>query len=143
MSCAVSYYNSGDKEHAIEHIDKAIALALPDRLYGILTEYVRHFDRLLDERLELIDPEALIMVRNLHKLYSKGWSKLSGSVRGRLIAYNLTPREREVAKLAAFGFTSKEISSMLYISESTVKQTVISAVQKTGIKDRSEFALIL
>ena len=143
LSCAVAYYNTGKKELAIEHIDRAIALALPDRLYGLLTEYVRHFDRLLEERLELADPEALIMVKNLYKIYSLGWSKLSGAVRGRMIAHNLTMREREVAKLAAFGFTSKEIASMLYISESTVKQTVLSAVQKTGIKDRSEFALIL
>lgn len=143
LSCAVSYYNSGDKLHAIEHIDKAISLALPDRLYGILAEYIRHFDRMLEERIELVDPEALIMVKNLYKIYSVGWSRLSGAVRGRIIAHNLTPREREVAKLAAFGFKSKEIASMLYISESTVKQTVLSVVQKTGIKDRSEFALIL
>ena len=143
LSCAVSYYNIGDKAHAIEHIDKAIAMALPDRLYGVLTEYVRHFDRLLEERLELADPEALIMVKNLYKIYSVGWAKLSSAVRGRMIACNLTHREREVAKLAAFGFTSKEIAATLYISESTVKQTILSAVQKTGIKDRSEFAKIL
>ena len=143
LSCAVSYHNSGDRAHAIEHIDKAIALALPDRLYGILTEYVRHFDRLLEERIELVDPEALIYIKNLYKIYSVGWAKLSGAVRGRMVASNLSPREREVAKLAAFGFTTREIAAMLYISESTVKQTVLSAVQKTGIKDRSEFAQIL
>ena len=143
LSCAVSYHNGGDRAHAVEHIDKAIALALPDKLYGILTEYVRHFDRLLEERLELASAEALIMVKNLYKIYSIGWSKISSTVRGRMISSNLTPREREVAKLAAFGFTTKEIASMIYISESTVKQTVLSAVQKTGIKDRSEFAQIL
>ena len=143
LSCAVSYHNSGDRAHAIEHIDKAISLALPDGLYGILTEYVRHFDHLLEERIELVDPEALIMVKNLYKIYSVGWSKLSGAVRGRMVASNLSTREREVAKLAAFGFTTKEIAAMLFISESTVKQTVLSAVQKTGIKDRSEFAKIL
>ena len=48
-----------------------------------------------------------------------------------------------MAKLAAFGFTSKDIAGMLYISESTVKQTVLRVVQKTGVKDRSEFASIL
>ena len=143
LSCAVSYHNSGERAAAIEHIDKAIALALPDGLYGILTEYVRHFDRLLEERLELVSPEAVIIVKNLYKIYSIGWAKISGTVRGRMVESNLTPREREVAKLAAFGFTSREIASMLYISESTVKQTVLSAVQKTGIKDRSEFAQIL
>lgn len=143
LSCAVSYHNSGDRAHAVEHIDKAIALALPDGLYGILTEYVRHFDRLLEERLELVSPDAVIMVKNLYKIYSIGWSKLSGAARNRIVASNLTAREREIAKLAAFGFTTREIAATLYISESTVKQTILSAVQKTGIKDRSEFAKVL
>ena len=38
MSCAVAYYNSGAREKAIKHMDKAISLALADRLYGILAE---------------------------------------------------------------------------------------------------------
>ena len=143
LSCAVAYYNSGDKEHAIVHMDKAIALALADRLYGVLVEYVRHFDGLLEERIALVDPSAVENIKELYGVYSVGWSKLSGAVRNRNIAANLTAREREVAKLVTFGFTSKEIASMLYIAESTVKQTVLRVVQKTGVKDRSEFASIL
>ena len=143
LSCAVAYYNSGDREHAIVHMDKAIALALADRLYGVLVEYVRHFDGLLEERIALVDPSAVENIKELYGVYSVGWSKLSGAVRNRNIAANLTAREREVAKLVTFGFTSKEIASMLYIAESTVKQTVLRVVQKTGVKDRSEFASIL
>ena len=143
LSCAVAYYNSGDREHAIVHMDKAIALALADRLYGVLVEYVRHFDGLLEERVALVDPSAVENIKELYGVYSVGWSKLSGAVRNRNIAANLTAREREVAKLVTFGFTSKEIASMLYIAESTVKQTVLRVVQKTGVKDRSEFASIL
>lgn len=143
LSCAVAYYNSGDREHAIVHMDKAIALALADRLYGVLVEYVRHFDGLLEERIALVDPSAVEIIKELYGVYSVGWSKLSGAVRNRNIAANLTAREREVAKLVTFGFTSKEIASMLYIAESTVKQTVLRVVQKTGVKDRSEFASIL
>lgn len=143
LSCAVAYYNSGDREYAIFHMDKAIALALADRLYGVLVEYVRHFDGLLEERIALVDPSAVENVKELYGVYSVGWSKLSGAVRNRNIAANLTAREREVAKLVTFGFTSKEIASMLYIAESTVKQTVLRVVQKTGVKDRSEFASIL
>lgn len=143
LSCAVAYYNSGDREHAIAHMDKAIALALADRLYGVLVEYVRHFDGLLEERIALVDPSAVENIKELYGVYSVGWSKLSGAVRNRNIAANLTAREREVAKLVTFGFTSKEIASMLYIAESTVKQTVLRVVQKTGVKDRSEFASIL
>ena len=143
LSCAVAYHNSGQRELAVQHIDKAISLVLPDGLYGILVEYVRHFDGLLEERLALVDENAVMIVKELHRTYSIGWARLSGAVRNRYIASNLTPREREVAKLAAFGFTSKEIAGMLYISESTVKQTVLRVVQKTGVKDRSEFSNIL
>lgn len=143
LSCAVAYRNSGDREHAVMHMDKAIALALKDGLYGVLVEYVRHFDGLLEERIALADPEAAEKVKEFYSVYSIGWSKLSGAVRNRNIAANLTAREREVAKLVAFGFTTKEIASMIYIAESTVKQTALRVVQKTGVKDRSEFATIL
>jgi len=143
LSCAVAYHNSGQRELAIHHIDRAISLVMPDGLYGILVEYIRHFDGLLEERLALVDEDAVTIIKELYRTYSVGWSKLSGAVRNRYIASNLTSREREVAKLAAFGFTTKEIAAMLYISESTVKQTVLRVVQKTGVKDRSEFSSIL
>ena len=143
LSCAVAYHNTGEKERAVEHIDKALALTMPDGLYGVLTEYVRHFDGLLEERMDLIDKSATEKVKELYKTYSVGWAKLSGAMRNRALAANLTSREREVAKLAAFGYTTKDIAAMLFISESTVKQTVLRVVQKTGVKDRSEFATIL
>ena len=143
LSCAVAYHNSGQRELAIKHMDKAISMVVPDGLYGILVEYVRHFDGLLEERLSLVDEGAMTVVKELYRTYSVGWAKLSGAVRNRYIAANLTAREREIAKLAAFGFTSKEIAGMLYISESTVKQTVLRVVQKTGVKDRQEFSAIL
>ncbi|MBQ8146128.1 MAG: hypothetical protein IJ039_05040 [Clostridia bacterium] len=143
LSCAVAYHNTGQRDLAIMHIDRAISLVALDGLYGILVEYVRHFDGLLEERLELVRPEGVTVVKELYRTYSVGWSRLSGAVRNRYIAVNLTAREREVAKLVAFGYTTKEISGMLYISESTVKQTVLRVVQKTGVNDRSEFPNIL
>lgn len=143
LSCAVAYHNIGERDRAQKHIDRAIALSLPDGLYGILTEYVRHFDGLLEERIAAVDPDAAAVVRELYKIYHVGWSRLSGAVRNRYVASDLTTREREIAKLVAFGYTSKDIAAMLYISESTVKQTVLRVVQKTGVKDRSEFPSIL
>ena len=143
MSCAVAYHNSGQKEKAIKHMDKAIALALPDGLYGILTEYVRHFDGILEERVSLVDESATLIISELHRTYSVGWAKLSGQVRNKYIATNLTPKEHEVAKLSAFGFSVKEIAAMLYVSESTIKQTIARIVTKTGVLDKSEFVYIL
>lgn len=143
LSCAEAYHNSGDDKHAIEHIDKAIALALPDNLYAIFMEYVRTLDRVILDRVELVDPDAAAIIKEMYKKYVVNWSKISGIVRNRTVAANLTLREREVAKLSAFGFTVREIAARLYISESTVKQTIFNVIQKTGINDRSEFASIL
>ena len=143
LSCAVAYYNLGERELATTHIDRALDIALADGLFGTLAEYYRHLDRLLEDRIALKDPMVLIKVKNLQKDYAAGWTKLSGSVRNINLASNLTPREREIAKLVAFGFSTKKIAKMLYIAESTVKQTVLKIVQKANIKDRSEIAGIL
>ena len=139
MSCAVAYYNTGLKDYAISHLDKAIDLALSDSLYGILTEYIRHFDGLLEERIEIFDKNAVVIVNELNQRYRIGWAKLSGLVRNKYIVTNLTAREHEVAKLTVFGFNVKEIASMLYISESTVKQTIARILNKTGAESKSEF----
>ena len=143
LTCAVTYHYSGNQEQAIRHLDRAIALARPDRLYGILAEYRRNFDTLLDSRLELVDPEGLLRVRALYKTYVDGWSKLSGTARNRHIATTLTLREREVAKLAAFGMSNAEIAQKLHISLAAVKQSIRIAIFKGNVSSRDDLATIL
>ena len=142
LSCAVAYHNSGLKEKAIKHIDKAIALAVPDKLYGILTEYIRHFNGLLEERLALVDKDGVETVHQLYERYRLGWSKLSGIVRNKHLATNLTPREREVAKLKAFGFKPKQIGEILYLSESMVRYIITQIANKAGCSE-DEFSEII
>ena len=143
LSCAVAYYNTNKKENAIEHLDKAIKLACKDKLYGILTEYVRHFGGLLEERVALIDPLGVQIITGLSYRYNVGWAKISGTVRNKFIATNLTQKEHEIAKLSAFGFKAKEIGNMLYMSESAVKQTIIRVLNKTGLNDKKDFVYII
>ena len=143
FSCAVAYHNAGLDDKAIKHIDKAVKMALADGLYGLLTEYVRHFEGLLEERIALVDTSVVPIISELYRRYSVGWARLSGAVRNKIVIATLTAREREVAKLSAFGYTAKDIASMLHISESTVKQTILIVVQKTGVKDKREFSSIL
>ena len=78
LTCAAIYHNCGKDEDANYHIDKAIELALPDKLYGVLAEYCRALDTLMEKRLTLADPEAWKEVKALYKVYNEGWSKLSG-----------------------------------------------------------------
>ena len=142
LTCAAVYHNSGNDEQALRHIDKALTLALPDRLYGVLAEYCRIIGPLLESRLMNIDPEICKEVHRLYKVYNEGWSKLSSVVRGKLIVSTLSQKERTVAKLAAFGMSNQEISDKLHLSLSVVKQAIRIVSEKSGLS-RSEFAAIL
>ena len=142
LTCAAIYHNCGKDEDAIYHIDKAIELALPDKFYGVLAEYCLALDSLMEKRLSLIDEGAWKEVKKLYKIYNEGWSKLSGAVRGKTILTTLSDKEREVAKLAAFGMGNQEIADHLHISLSVVKQAVRIVSEKSGLP-RSEFAAIL
>ncbi|GAA6747232.1 response regulator transcription factor [Thermus brockianus] len=53
---------------------------------------------------------------------------------------HLTPREKEVAALAALGLSNKEIATELGISVKTVKAHLSLVFQKLGVKKRSELA---
>ena len=142
MTCAAIYHTGGNDEQAIYHIDRAVKLALPDKLYGILAEYGRTLDSLLEQRISKVDIDAWHKVRNLYNVYIAGWTKLSGSVRGKNLATTLSPKEREVAKLAAFGFKNSQIAQTLSMSISAVKQAVTNISNKTGMS-REDFAAIL
>ena len=144
MSCAVAYHNSAQNDKAIAHMDKAIKLALADRHYGFLTEYVRHFGDLLEQRIALQDEAAVVAVRSLYNIYSVGWARLSSQVREKVnVATTLDAADREVAKLCAFGYTNKEIALMLHTSESTVSHSITRILNKTGLLNKKEFAFIL
>ena len=142
LTCAAVYHNSGNDDEAIRHIDRAIALALPDRLLGTLAEYSRALDTLIEKRLSLVDPTACEKVKKLYRIYNEGWSRLSGTVRGRTVLTTLTQKQREVARLAAFGMTNKEIAEKLCMSLAGVKQALVAISDKTGV-GRDEYAAFL
>lgn len=50
----------------------------------------------------------------------------------------LTPRESEILKLVAEGYTSKEIGEMLVISVKTVERHRANILEKLGMRDRVE-----
>jgi DNA-binding NarL/FixJ family response regulator len=50
----------------------------------------------------------------------------------------LTPREQEVVKLVAEGYTNKQIAETLIISEKTVERHRANVLEKLGMRDRVE-----
>lgn len=140
LICASSYHDLGNDTMAVHHLDLAIKLALPDKLYMPLAEYRRQMDFLMDTRLAQFDTEAVAEVKRLNKRFLEGWTVLHNSERGRTVTNELTTREREVAKHAAFGLSNKEIADRLNISVNTVKQSLRTAMDKTGVLRRSELS---
>lgn len=55
---------------------------------------------------------------------------------------DFTQREQDVLKLVAEGLSNKEIASRLFISEKTVKTHVSNVLQKLGVADRTQAALL-
>lgn len=58
--------------------------------------------------------------------------------RGSDLTELLTPREREILGLVAFGLSNPEISTRLVLSEATVKTHVARVIVKTGSRDRAQ-----
>lgn len=50
-------------------------------------------------------------------------------------------RELQIMKLISKGFSNKEISKSLYISEGTVKNYITSILDKTGLSHRTQIAI--
>ena len=97
----------------------------------------------MEEILQRIDPEAARIVKQLYQEYAQGHVLLRSHLQSKKVFVRLTPREQEVARLIAFGFTNKKVAETLGIGESTVKTNVHNIMQKTGLRDRADFVFIL
>ena len=55
----------------------------------------------------------------------------------------LTAREKEVFNLLVANKTTKQIASLLYISEKTVRNHISNVIQKLGVKGRAQAVIEL
>jgi DNA-binding NarL/FixJ family response regulator len=97
--------------------------------------------------LKDVEPENLAeAIRQVHAgeavLHPEAASRLMHRSVEPPVGADLTPRERDVLRLLAEGFANKEIGRRLFVSEKTVKTHVSSILQKLGVQDRTQAALI-
>ncbi|UNX56230.1 response regulator transcription factor [Georgenia sp. TF02-10] len=53
----------------------------------------------------------------------------------------LTPRETQILRLLASGFTNREIADALFLAEGTVKNHISTVLAKLGVRDRTRAVL--
>ncbi len=56
-------------------------------------------------------------------------------------AFDITEKEFEVIQLVAEGFSNKEISQKLFLSEGTVRNYLSSCLEKLDLRDRTQLAI--
>ncbi|MGB9921080.1 MAG: response regulator [Moorellales bacterium] len=67
------------------------------------------------------------------------FNRLSGEQAGPTVP--LTPREIEVLRLVARGYSNKDIAAELYISQKTVKNHITNILRKLELEDRTQAAV--
>lgn len=97
--------------------------------------------------LKDVEPDALAnAIRDVHAgqavLHPDAAARLMHRTATPAAGADLTPRERDVLRLLAEGFANKEIAKRLFVSEKTVKTHVSSILQKLGVQDRTQAALV-
>jgi DNA-binding NarL/FixJ family response regulator len=55
--------------------------------------------------------------------------------------YDITEKEYEVIQLVAEGFSNKEISQRLFLSEGTVRNYLSTILEKLNLRDRTQLAI--
>lgn len=136
LLCADAYFSVDMREAGMHHLNTALNLAVPDKLYGVLAEFRTLLNTLMDERLEEIDADVAKSVKKIHNDRIANWIEMTNKT----VTDTLSERQREIAKLAALGLTNDEIAERLQISYHTVKSTISMIMNKTGAKKRSEFS---
>lgn len=127
----------GDLLRAGEYLERACALALPDKIYLPFAEVGPEILPMLqavrpeDRREEM---QALIA---LCRRYGCGVEAVKAFLEPETPS-PLTPREREIAILAREWLTAKEIGAKLFISENTVKSALKTIYGKLEIHSRGE-----
>lgn len=56
-------------------------------------------------------------------------------------SHGILPKELEIIKLVADGFSNKEISETLYLSEGTVRNYLSTILDKLDLRDRTQLAI--
>jgi LuxR family maltose regulon positive regulatory protein len=134
---AVAKLVGGNDRAAQEYLQKALAIALPDKIYLPFITHVSMLESYLESaKNALADREGISAVIALGKRQERGIAAIKKAIFQ--AKSPLTAREREIALLARDRLSAKEIADKLYIAEATVKTILKSIYGKLDIHSKSE-----
>ena len=143
LTIAAGYSASGNTEKAVECIDTAAKIALPDSMLHCFAGFSLLVNGLSDEVIKTCYPDFLILFKQYKKQYFTGWFSFYKAMAKSDLPDALTGREREIAELAAEGLRNIEIAERLFLSEHTVRAHLRSIYQKLDIDRRSKLIKII
>ena len=128
----------GRRGEARRVLSEALGLAMPD---GLLLPFAEHGKQLgpLLHALKQEEKEALPLetIMGLSARIEEARQKIQMEHFGRMPDWELSPRELEIAQLAAQRKTTKEIAAELSLSENTVRNHLSHIFDKLGIEGSS------
>jgi len=137
---AVGYLGLGDRGKAAAQVERAARQALPDGLIFPLASYSTLLDGLVEEEIQRRYPGHWERFREVRRRFVTGWSALHSAIFAGDLPEDLSPREYEVARLAAQGLRNAEIAKKLCVSENTVRAHLRTVFQKMDIDRRARLA---
>ncbi|MFI6511988.1 response regulator [Streptosporangium sp. NPDC050855] len=121
--------------------DEYVARALDEGASGFLLKAADPRELIIGVRA-VADGGAYLSPRIARKVIARLGGRLAraGTARGRV--ESLTPREREVLALIGRGMPNQDIGRALFLSEGTVKAHVSAILQRLGVNNRVQAAII-
>ncbi len=124
---AQAFHGLGKRPQALDALNKALDIALPDGVLLPFAENQEGIKGLLPDSES--DGKVRERIRRLAGELSQGFAIIAG-------AKELTPREKEVLLLLEEGLTNPEIAERLHVSLSTAKVIVSRVLSKKGVSSR-------
>lgn len=133
---AAAYRKIFREDEALVSLKKALDIAMPDSQYMLFVENCDYLEPLLEKiAAEGSCREDIDRILELYKTFRRSKEQMIKKYFTEQKP-RLTPREMEVARLAAAGMTNREIGRQLFISSNTVKVTLKSIYAKLSINSR-------
>ena len=137
IEIASAYEKIGERTRAVSCLKKALSLAEPDWLIMPFVEFGRYVVPILSLSSHEVNPEFIKAISTHIQDFQEKINMIRLNFFSKEI-HHLTQQEVKIAKLAAEGYSNREIADLMFIQESTVKTHLTHIFSKLNIERRTQ-----